>query len=107
MTSPSDRTSPRPRRAAISARPGRATTGRPATARRTGLRGSSWSNHDVDSTRVWAGIDVGGRKKGFHVALVDEASVAGLARVATASSAAELVAEYGARVVGVDSPISP
>ncbi len=29
----------------------------------------------VSPARVWAGVDVGGRRKGFHVALIDERSV--------------------------------
>jgi predicted nuclease with RNAse H fold len=55
---------------------------------------------------MWAGVDVGGRRKGFHVAIVDaEALAFGPARAATPADVVELVA--AAELVAVDSPRSP
>ena len=50
---------------------------------------------------VWAGVDVGGRRKGFHIALIDEAGLVSLGR---APSVAGAVAEVrGAHLVAVDA----
>ena len=54
---------------------------------------------------LWAGVDVGGRRKGFHVALVDGQRVhAGPRRVVAAGEVAGWLAELGPRLVGVDAP---
>lgn len=56
---------------------------------------------------MWAGVDVGGRRKGFHVAVVDETSVvAGPARVPAASDVVDRLRRYDVQSVGVDSPRS-
>jgi predicted nuclease with RNAse H fold len=55
---------------------------------------------------VYAGVDVGGRRKGFHVAVVDEGGlVRGPERAATPAKVVELVG--GAELVAVDSPCAP
>ncbi len=55
---------------------------------------------------VCAGVDVGGRRKGFHVALVDDGRqvVAGPRQVATPDDVAAWLAEHRPAVVAVDSP---
>lgn len=55
---------------------------------------------------MWAGVDVGARRKGFHVAVVDAEGLAfGPARAATPSEVVELV--RSAELVAVDSPRCP
>jgi predicted nuclease with RNAse H fold len=57
---------------------------------------------------TWAGIDVGGRKKGFHGAVVDRAGiVAGPARLASAAETADWLLPHLPAVVAVDSPRRP
>lgn len=57
---------------------------------------------------MWAGIDVGGRRKGFHAALVDERGIAaGPTRLATAGDVVEWLLPYAPTVVAVDSPRRP
>ena len=57
---------------------------------------------------VWAGVDVGGRRKGFHAALVDESFVvAGPVRLRTADDVTEWLQPHSPSVVAVDSPRSP
>jgi predicted nuclease with RNAse H fold len=51
---------------------------------------------------VWAGVDVGGRRKGFHVALLDEAWAVTLGRAPSVDRCVDVVG--GAVVVGVDAP---
>jgi predicted nuclease with RNAse H fold len=51
---------------------------------------------------IWAGVDVGGSRKGFHVALVDDTRRVSLARAATVESCVDLV--RSAALVGVDAP---
>lgn len=54
---------------------------------------------------MWAGVDVGGRRKGFHVAAVDrDGLVLGPVRAATPAEVVELV--HSAELVAVDSPRS-
>jgi predicted nuclease with RNAse H fold len=53
---------------------------------------------------VWAGVDVGGRRKGFHVAVVDAGLHVRTERVAGADGCAELLAEARPAAVGVDAP---
>jgi predicted nuclease with RNAse H fold len=52
---------------------------------------------------VWAGVDVGGRRKGFHLALLSEAGVV-LGRAADPRAAFELLDTWQPVVIGVDSP---
>ena len=51
---------------------------------------------------IWAGVDVGGSRKGFHVALVDDARRVSLARAATVEACVGVV--RAAALVGVDAP---
>ncbi len=56
---------------------------------------------------VWAGVDVGGRRKGFHVAVVDgRRLVAGPVRLTEPAAVVEWIGPWRPRVVGVDSPCS-
>jgi len=58
--------------------------------------------------RVWAGVDVGGRVKGFHAAIVDDRRVvAGPAQLRTPADAVAWLAPWRPRLVAVDSPRSP
>jgi predicted nuclease with RNAse H fold len=57
---------------------------------------------------VWAGVDVGGTRKGFHVAVVDDDRlVGGPRRVATPGEVVEFLGELSTRLVAVDSPREP
>jgi predicted nuclease with RNAse H fold len=51
---------------------------------------------------LWGGVDVGGRRKGFHVAQVGERRLIHLGRAATVEEAVEQLAEV--RLVAVDAP---
>jgi predicted nuclease with RNAse H fold len=56
---------------------------------------------------MWAGVDVGGRRKGFHVALLDERGlVAQPGQMRAAEDVADLLAPRKPCVVAVDSPRS-
>ncbi len=56
----------------------------------------------------WAGVDVGGRRKGFHAAAVDdERLVAGPVRLPTVADAVEWLVTLEPAVVAVDAPRSP
>lgn len=56
---------------------------------------------------AWAGVDVGGAKKGFHVALVDESGlVEGPLQVNDPEQVVKLLASYHPKVVAIDSPRS-
>jgi predicted nuclease with RNAse H fold len=57
--------------------------------------------------RCWAGVDVGGRTKGFHVAVIDDAGVAKLANPKDAAAAVSLLEGFRPRVVAVDGPATP
>ena len=50
----------------------------------------------------WAGVDVGGRRKGFHVAVVTRQGVAELTRCATPADVVHAVRSV--RTVAIDSP---
>jgi predicted nuclease with RNAse H fold len=55
-----------------------------------------------------AGVDVGGRRKGFHGVVIDgRAIVAGPERLRSADEATAWLAANGAQLVAVDSPIAP
>ncbi len=57
---------------------------------------------------TWAGVDVGGRRKGFHLALVDEQRLlAGPVRAAAVEEAVRLIAAWAPRLVAVDGPCAP
>jgi predicted nuclease with RNAse H fold len=55
---------------------------------------------------MWAGVDVGGRAKGFHVAFVDRASGAALERCRSANDCIEALRAAAPRVVAIDAPAS-
>ena len=62
---------------------------------------------DLSRVDTWAGIDVGGRRKGFHGAAVDERElVAGPERLGTVREAVDWLSSLRPRLVAVDSPIS-
>jgi predicted nuclease with RNAse H fold len=57
---------------------------------------------------VWAGVDVGARRKGFHVAAVDGRRVVhGPVNVVSVAAAAELLVSLRPVVIGIDSPRRP
>jgi len=57
---------------------------------------------------VWAGIDVGGRRKGFHAAVIDGAGVhAGPTRLPSAAAVIDWLLPHDPAVVAVDSPRRP
>lgn len=54
---------------------------------------------------VWAGVDVGGPRKGFHAAAVDERRlVAGPCRLASVDEAVRWLAELRPALTAIDSP---
>jgi predicted nuclease with RNAse H fold len=56
-------------------------------------------------TPRWAGVDVGGRRKGFDVAVVDaERILAGPIRFPSVASVSLFLREWEPRIVAVDSP---
>src|SRR5687768_8518218 len=58
--------------------------------------------------RSWAGVDVGGPKKGFDLAVIDaERLVAGPTRIRDRRGAVRWLREHSPAVVAVDSPIRP
>lgn len=60
------------------------------------------------SARVWAGIDVGGRRKGFHLAVVDGAClVDGPVRLRGVHEVVNQLSGWRPTLVGVDSPRVP
>jgi predicted nuclease with RNAse H fold len=58
------------------------------------------------STVVWCGVDVGGPRKGFHLAAVDTTELLGAPRTGfDVAGAVEWIAEFSPAVTAVDSPI--
>lgn len=55
---------------------------------------------------VWAGVDVGGRRKGFDVAVIDDRRLLALRGHLTCRQVVDLVIESSAAVVAIDSPRS-
>jgi predicted nuclease with RNAse H fold len=56
----------------------------------------------------WAGIDVGGRRKGFHLAVVDERGlVDGPRRAGSVADAVRQIGEHNPALTAIDSPIVP
>ncbi len=64
-------------------------------------------NPSHDAGAVWAGVDVGGRRKGFHVALIDTGQVLELKAIEDPRVAAAWIAERAPRLAAVDSPLTP
>lgn len=64
----------------------------------------------VHGDRRWAGIDVGGRRKGFHATVIAGGArstlslVAGPQRLLTPAAVLEWLARWSPRLVGVDAP---
>jgi predicted nuclease with RNAse H fold len=57
---------------------------------------------------LWAGVDVGGRRKGFHAAVVGRSSLAGGPKQFPSPQALlEWLGAFSPKVVAVDSPFSP
>ena len=56
---------------------------------------------------LWAGVDVGGRRKGFHAALVDSERLVARAVLKTPDETARWLINWKPRLVAVDSPLSP
>ncbi len=52
----------------------------------------------------FAGIDVGGRRKGFHLAVIEGARVVGLEEYRGVGGLVERLVEVGPQAVGIDSP---
>jgi predicted nuclease with RNAse H fold len=55
---------------------------------------------------IWAGVDVGGRRKGFHLTVIDSRLV-DRQRAETPSQAVEWLASADPELVAVDSPRTP
>ena len=57
---------------------------------------------------VWAGVDVGGRRKGFHVAVIDDRRLrAGPVRKQTVRQVVDWLQWHAPHLVAVDSPCAP
>jgi predicted nuclease with RNAse H fold len=57
---------------------------------------------------VWAGVDVGAERKGFHIAAVDERRVVHEpVNVGPVAEAVELLESLAPPVIGIDSPCGP
>jgi len=54
----------------------------------------------------WAGVDVGGKRKGFDVAVIDDRQVLVLQSRLTCGQVVDLLLENGPAVTGIDSPCS-
>jgi predicted nuclease with RNAse H fold len=59
------------------------------------------------SDGVWAGVDVGGRTKGFDAAVVSRSALLDHARLQTVDATVEWLRGYRPEVVAVDSPCEP
>jgi predicted nuclease with RNAse H fold len=57
--------------------------------------------------RTWAGVDVGGRRKGFHLAWTDGSTVLGLANLHDPTEVAQRLVDLGITLVAIDSPRAP
>jgi predicted nuclease with RNAse H fold len=55
---------------------------------------------------VWVGVDVGGKRKGFDVAVIDDRRVLAVQGHLTCRQVVDIVTEYRPAVVAVDSPRS-
>ena len=55
---------------------------------------------------MWAGVDVGGRRKGFHCAVLSGDHVLSLACIATPTEVANHLALHAPGLVAIDSPTS-
>ena len=55
---------------------------------------------------MWGGVDVGGQRKGFHAALIDDSGLRGLANLKAVADVVEWLERSRPQVVAVDSPIA-
>ena len=55
---------------------------------------------------VWVGVDVGGKRKGFDVAVIDDRQVLALQGHLTCRQVVDIVTEHRPAVVAIDSPCS-
>src|SRR5712671_1232812 len=55
---------------------------------------------------VWVGVDVGGKRKGFDVAVIDDRRVLALQGHLTCRQVVDIVTEHRPAVVAIDSPCS-
>lgn len=55
---------------------------------------------------MWAGVDVGGRRKGFHCAVLSGDHVLSLARFATPAEVVDHLVRHAPELTAIDSPIS-
>jgi predicted nuclease with RNAse H fold len=63
--------------------------------------------NNAEVVASWAGVDVGGTRKGFHVAVIDACGVvAGPLNAKSVSAAVDFLLELEPLVIGVDSPRS-
>jgi predicted nuclease with RNAse H fold len=53
---------------------------------------------------TWIGVDVGGERKGFDVAVIDRSELLLLRRRLTCAEVVGIVEEFDPVVVGIDSP---
>jgi predicted nuclease with RNAse H fold len=53
---------------------------------------------------VWVGVDVGGKRKGFDVAVIDDRRVLALQSHYTCNQVVDLVCEHRPAVIAIDSP---
>jgi hypothetical protein len=58
----------------------------------------------MSGTRVWAGVDVGGLRKGFHAALVDEERLVELRQFTDPALLVAWLDQQRPSLVAVDSP---
>ena len=56
-------------------------------------------------SRLFAGVDVGGSRKGFHLALIDDERVRACARERTVAAAVALLRSWGPQLAAVDAPV--
>jgi predicted nuclease with RNAse H fold len=56
---------------------------------------------------LWAGVDVGGRRKGFHVAVISNTSLVDLDALPAPHEVVAWLAEHGPHLTAVDSPLVP
>ena len=55
----------------------------------------------------WAGVDVGGPRKGFDVAVIDRRGLVALERAGSPREVARRLAGFEPRAVAVDAPRAP
>ena len=56
---------------------------------------------------VFAGVDVGGRRKGFHYAVLSDDAITCVGGATAPSDVADLLLRHGVRLTAIDSPRAP